>query len=93
MKSFGSCISVMVSESPIVTPRSTGFATKFEARPKPRSLASRNQKPVIMTSTAASVSGSASAWTAESVATPTASTRAEELVADTIAKRLRPMSR
>jgi len=82
---------MITSASPNENPRSTGLEMKLQIEPSRIAPAARNARPVASTSAAASMARSAGSWPdSESVAAP--STAADDEVADTIAKRERPIS-
>ncbi len=88
---FGNCLMTMVSASPKVKPRSTGRAMKSDMPPSRAAPASMNSTPAAITSAAVRAICTA-ALAAGSASTVATSTAADDDVAETIAKRLVPIS-
>ena len=85
------CLTMITSASPNENPRSTGLEMKLQIEPRRIAPAARNARPVASTRPAASAARRAASCPAsDSVAAP--STAADDEVAETIAKRERPIS-
>ncbi len=84
------CLTMITSASPNENPRSTGLEMKLQIEPSRIAPATRNARPVASTRAAASAARRmASCPASDKVAAP--STAADDDVADTIAKRERPI--